>query len=113
MSHVRYGYLLIRALLITALFGSAAAKAASQDEKDSWVAANVVGTPEAYQSFLETHPTSAFAGKAFEAIAKTIPAKQKKKAVAPKAPAKKPGKAPGKTPGATANAGGPGGAGVY
>ncbi len=112
MSHVRYGYLLIRALLITTLFGTAAAKAASQEEKDSWVAANVVGTPEAYQSFLESHPTSAFAEKAFSAIAKTIPAKPKKKVIKPKVAPKTKAK-PGPTKSAKGPSGGSGGPGVY
>ncbi|MBT3358146.1 MAG: hypothetical protein HN403_00790 [Rhodospirillales bacterium] len=113
MSHVRYGYLLIRALLITTLFGTAAAKAASQEEKDSWVAANVVGTPEAYQSFLESHPTSTFAEKAFSAIAKTIPAKPKKKVVVPpKVVAPKKTK-PGPTKSAKGPSGGKSGSGVY
>lgn len=112
MSHVRYGYLLIRALLIATLFGTAAAKAASQEEKDSWVAANVVGTPEAYQSFLESHPTSAFAEKAFSAIAKTIPAKPKKKVILPKVVVPKKAK-PAPTKAAKGPSGGKSGSGVY
>ena len=69
MSGVKKRYLLLKALLVSMLFGQVAAHASSADERDSWMAASRLGTPDAYQSFLEAFPDSVFAEQAFEALA--------------------------------------------
>ena len=65
MSGVKKRYLLLRALLVSSLFGQAAAFASPADEKDAWMAASRVGTTDAYQSFLDEFPDSDFFEEAF------------------------------------------------
>ena len=91
MSHVRRRYLLIKAFLLSVLFGGAGAYGAAVEEVDAWRAANRLGTPEAYQTFLEAYPTSDFAAEAFTALADSLSATQPAPAIpaipAPASPA--------------------------
>ncbi len=74
MSSVWRGYLILRALLVTALFSGSAAHAASQDERDALIAAHMLGTKEAYQSFLEQFPASEFAKEVLDILTSTFAA---------------------------------------
>ena len=69
MSGVKKRYLLLRAFLVSSLFGQVAAFASPADDRDAWMAASRVGTPDAYQSFMDEFPDSIFTEKAFEAWA--------------------------------------------
>ena len=71
MSRVKSRYLILKALLISYAFG-AGATAAERGELDAWIAANRLGTLEAYDSFLEEFPDSDFAEIAFEALADAL-----------------------------------------
>lgn len=74
MSSVWRGYLILRALVVTTLFGGSAASAASQEELDALISAHMLSTKEAYQSFLEAYPTSVFAQEVFDILANTFAA---------------------------------------
>ena len=67
MSRVKSRYLIVKALLISYAFGIGAVQAAERGELDTWIAANRLGTADAYQSFLDEYPDSAFAEDAFAA----------------------------------------------
>lgn len=69
MSVVKQRYLLLRAILVSSLFGHVAAYAGPPNDRDGWMAASRVGTPAAYQSFMDEFPDSPFTEKAFEAWA--------------------------------------------
>lgn len=83
MSSVWRGYLILRALMVTTLFGGSAASAASQDEFDALFSAHMLSTKKAYMSFLEAYPTSAFAPEVFDIIANTFAAPAAPPPVAP------------------------------
>ena len=55
-----------------AAFGLGAAQAAERAELNSWIAANRLGTPHAYESFLEAFPDSTYAEIAFEVLADAL-----------------------------------------
>jgi len=74
MSSVWRGYLILRALLVTTLFGGSAAQAESQDERDALIAAHMLGTKEAYQGFLEKFPASGFAKEVLDILTSTFAA---------------------------------------
>ena len=69
MSRVKNNYLLFKALLLSALVTGASAALASSRDRDAWIAANLLGTTEAYESFLEDFPDSKLAELALEALA--------------------------------------------
>ena len=69
MSRVKSRYLIVKALLISYAFGMGGAQAAERGELDAWIAANRLGTPDAYESFLEAFPDGEFAEIAFELAA--------------------------------------------
>ena len=68
MRRVKGRYIALKALLFSALFGGMAASAVTVEERDAWIAASMVGTTEAYESFLEGFPDSEFADQALEAL---------------------------------------------
>lgn len=72
MSRVKSRYLFLKALLVTYAFGVGAAAAVERGEIDAWIAANRLGSADAYQSFLEEYPSSAFAEDAFTALADAL-----------------------------------------
>ena len=72
MSRVKSRYLIVKALLISYAFGIGAVQAAERGELDTWIAANRLSTADAYQSFLEEYPDSAFAEDAFAALADAL-----------------------------------------
>ena len=72
MSRVKSRYLILKALLVSSVFGMGAAAAAERGELDAWIAANWLGSADAYQSFLEVYPDSAFAEHAFTALADAL-----------------------------------------
>lgn len=72
MSRVKSRYMILKALLVSYAFGVGGAVAAERGELDTWIAANRLGTADAYQSFLEEYPDSAFADNAFEALADAL-----------------------------------------
>ena len=74
MSRVWRGYLILRALLVTALFSGPAAHAASQEERDALIAVHMLGTKEAYQRFLEKYPASEFAKEVLDILTSTFAA---------------------------------------
>ena len=72
MSRVKSRYLIFKALLVSSVFGMGVAAAAERGELDAWIAANRLGTVDAYQFFLEEYPDSAFAEYAFTALADAL-----------------------------------------
>ena len=66
MSQVKCRYLALKALMLTALF-SVSAQAST--DRDAWISASLLGTTEAYESFLENFPDSKYAEPALEALA--------------------------------------------
>ena len=58
MSRVKSRYLILKALLVSSVFGKGAAAAAERGELDAWIAANRMGSTDAYQSFLESTRTA-------------------------------------------------------
>ena len=95
MSQVWKGYLILRALLISSLFGVGASRALADEERDALISAHFLGTQQAYQSFLSQYPNSRFAPEVFGILAEsfgkaTKPAKPKvakpAKTIAPSRP---------------------------
>jgi hypothetical protein len=66
MSQVKCRYMALKALMLTAFF-SVSAQAAV--DRDAWISASLLGTTEAYESFLESFPDSKYAEQALEALA--------------------------------------------
>ena len=66
MSKVKSRYLALQALLISALFSNVSAQATP--DRDAWISASLLGTTEAYESFLEYFPDSKYADQALESL---------------------------------------------
>ena len=72
MSRIWKSYFILKAVLISMLFGNTDGRAQSDDERDALIAAHMVGTKEAYQGFLEKHPASPFAAEVFDILANSF-----------------------------------------
>jgi outer membrane protein assembly factor BamD (BamD/ComL family) len=66
MSQVKCRYLALKALMLTALFS---VSAQASPDRDAWISASLLGTTEAYESFLEHFPDSKYAEQALESLA--------------------------------------------
>ena len=58
MSQVKCRYMALKALMLTAFFSISAQAAV---DRDAWISASLLGTTEAYESFLEYFPDSKYA----------------------------------------------------
>ncbi len=72
MSRIWKSYFILKAVLISMLFGNTAGRAQSDEERDALIAAHMVGTKEAYQGFLENYPASPFAAEVFDILANSF-----------------------------------------
>lgn len=72
MSHVTKTFITLKALLLSLMFGASQVAADTAEERDAWNAAQMLGTREAYQAFLEAFPTSAHADQALSSMVSAI-----------------------------------------
>ena len=65
MSQVKSRYMALKALMLTAFFS---VSAQATVDRNAWISASLLGTTEAYESFLEYFPDSKYAEQALEAL---------------------------------------------